>query len=426
VFLTKDVKFMVYVLNENNVPLMPCENVIARLLMKEGKAKCVSRLPFVVKLTTLATSTHTQGITLGIDSGSGTVGSAAVTDDGKVLYMAQIEIRNDVTKKMTQRSMYRRNRRNRKTRYRKPRWSNRANSNRKDRFSPTMVSKIASHKKEIAFVRSILPITNVIIETGTFDPHALKNPEVLQNKTLYAKGINYGFANTKAYVLDRDGHTCQHCKGKSKDKRLEVHHIVFRSSGGSDEESNLVTLCKKDHDAVHKGLLVLKLKGKKKSALKHATQMNSIRIQLLKSLPDAVETFGYITKEHRQSLNIPKEHYFDAVVIASSGHEVTYSNADVLLKKCVPKGDYQQYKGKRSQQKIPTGKICGFRKWDKVKYFGKDYFIKGRMSSGYALLMGIDGEPVSFQHIPKFPLLHRISARTSWLVSKISISHLWS
>jgi len=41
-----------------------------------------------------------------------------------------------------------------------------------------MVSKINSHLKEIKFVKSILPITKIIIETATFDPHALKNPEV--------------------------------------------------------------------------------------------------------------------------------------------------------------------------------------------------------------------------------------------------------
>jgi hypothetical protein len=143
---------------------------------------------------------------------------------------------------MTQRSKYRRNRRNRKTRYRKPRWNNRKNSIRKDRFSPTMTSKINSHLKEINFVKSILPITKLILETANFDSHALKNPSVLSNKWLYQKGINYGFANTKAYVLNRDNYKCQHCKGKSKESRLEVHHIIFRSNGGSDEESNLITL----------------------------------------------------------------------------------------------------------------------------------------------------------------------------------------
>jgi 5-methylcytosine-specific restriction endonuclease McrA len=77
-------------------------------------------------------------------------------------------------------------------------------------------------------VQAILPITRLVLETGTFDPHALKNPEVLRKKWLYQKGINYGFANTKAYVLTRDNYTCQHCQGKTHDRRLEVHHLVFR------------------------------------------------------------------------------------------------------------------------------------------------------------------------------------------------------
>ena len=169
-----------------------------------------------------------------------------------------------------------------KTRYRKARWLNRKNSIKKDRFSPTMTSKIHAHVREMKFVQTVLPISKTIIETATFDPHALKNPAVLTNKWLYQKGINYGYANTKAYVLTRDGYCCQHCKGKSKDKRLEVHHIVFRSENGSDEEYNLITLCKTCHDALHRGEVILKKKGKKKGQLHHATQMNSIRIQLLK------------------------------------------------------------------------------------------------------------------------------------------------
>jgi cold shock CspA family protein len=62
---------------------------------------------------------------------------------------------------------------------------------------------------------------------------------------------------------------------------------------------------------LHKGEIVLKKIGKKKGQLKHATQMNSIRVQLLKKLYCA-ETFGFITKEHRYLLDLPKEHYCDA------------------------------------------------------------------------------------------------------------------
>ena len=241
-----------------------------------------------------------------------------------------------------------------------------------------------------------------MIETATFDPHALKNPAVLTNKWLYQKGINYGYANTKAYVLTRDGYRCQQCKGKSKDKRLEVHHIIFRSeNGGSDEEDNLMTLCKTCHDALHRGEVTLKKKGKKKGQLNHATQMNSIRIQLLKRT-NAEETFGFVTKEHRQLMGLPKEHYFDAVAIATQGKEPTFKASNVLFKKCVSDGDYQQTKGVRSEQVIPTGKLFGFRKFDKVQYKGKEYFIKGRMSSGYAILMDIEGNKVDLKPIPKF------------------------
>ncbi len=132
------------------------------------------------------------------------------------------------------------------------------------RFSPTMRSKIEAHLREIRFVQSLLPISPIVLETGTFDPHALKNPAVLQKKWLYQKGINYGFANTRAYVLTRDGYCCQQCKGKSKEQRLEVHHIIFRSQQGSDEQTNLLTLCKTCHDALHTGTITLKQGGRKK------------------------------------------------------------------------------------------------------------------------------------------------------------------
>lgn len=419
---------MVYVISEAGNPLMPCSNVIARLLLKQSKAKCVRKKPFTIKLT-YDCKEFTQPLTHGVDTGSAIIGSAVVNDDGEVIYLSEIEIRNDITDKMKQRAKYRRNRRNRKTRYRKARWLNRKNSIRNDRFSPTMISKINSHLKEIEFVKSILPITKLIIETGTFDPHALKNPNVLNNKWLYQRGVNYGFANTKAYVLSRDSHTCQHCKGKNKDGKLEVHHIIFRRNGGSDEESNLITLCKTCHDKLHRGEISLK-GGKRKSQLKHATQMNSIRQQLLCQL-DCEETLGFITKEHRQLMDLPKEHFMDAVAIASIDNiqntglvSVKFRTDSVLHKKCIADGDYQQTKGVRSEQRIPTMKIQGFRKFDNVRYRGKEYFIKGRMSTGYAILMDIHGITQKLKPIPKFSKMKRIGARKSWIIQAEAISNI--
>ena len=417
---------MVYVLSKDNKPLMPCTNVIARLLLKQGKAKVKRREPFTIKLT-YETTSYTQELTLGVDTGSGTLGTAVSTDDGKIVYMSKVIVRNDITDKMTQRASYRRNRRNRKTRYRKARWLNRKNSIKKDRFSPTMISKLNSHIKEVEYIKSILPISTLVLETATFDCHLMKNPSLANEKVRhwgYQQGANYGFEDTKARVLNRDNYKCQICRGRHKDSKLEVHHIVFRSQRGSDDAENLITLCHACHRALHDRIIKVNLVGKAKGQLKYATQMNSIRCQLLRRYPEAIETFGSVTKANRLMLkDIAKDHHLDACVIATEGKQPLFTTNIVYIKRSVSKGDYQQTKGVRSQQKIPTGKINGFRKFDKVKYFGKEYFIQGRMSSGYAILMNNEGVKVDFSCMPKgfktpkLSNLKRISARNTVLVS---------
>lgn len=418
---------MVYVLNKHNKPLMPCSNVIARLLLKQGKAKVKRKIPFTIELI-YDTTEYTQELTLGVDTGSSHIGSAVSDTNGNIYYLADTKIRNDISKSMEQRRKYRRNRRNRKTRYRKARWLNRKNSIKKDRFSPTMISKFHSHVKEIEFIKSILPIHTLVLETGTFDMHLTKNPLLANEKIKhwgYQKGANYGFENTKAKVLNRDSYTCQCCKGKKKDSKLEVHHIIFRSQGGSDEEDNLITLCHTCHYSLHHGKQKLNLKGKKKGQLKHATQMNSIRKHLLERVyPNAIETFGYITKENRYINGVEKSHYYDASIIASGGKQINILQNEVYFKVEVAKGNYQQTKGIRSEQRLPKGKIKGFKKYDKVKYLGKEYFIKGRMSSGYAILMDIEGNKIDFSHMskgfktPKLANCKRISARTTQMIVK--------
>ena len=83
----------------------------------------------------------------------------------------------------------------------------------------------------------------------------------------------------------------------------------------------------------------------------------------------------------------------------------------VYYKLCLSKGDYQQTKGVRSQQKIPTNKIMGIRKFDKVEYNGIQYLIKGRQSTGYAYLMNKYRESIDIKPTPKLKLLTRVGAR---------------
>jgi len=124
VFLTN----VVYVLSPEGKPLMPCSCVVARLVLKEGKAKVVRRTPFTIKLFAEPERASTQPLTLGIDTGSTLIGSAVADEQGKMLYLSEVEIRNDIATTMKQRSKDRRKRRNRKTRYRPARWHNRKNS----------------------------------------------------------------------------------------------------------------------------------------------------------------------------------------------------------------------------------------------------------------------------------------------------------
>jgi hypothetical protein len=151
--------------------------------------------------------------------------------------------------------------------------------------------------------------------------------------------------------------------------------------------------------------------------LLHATQMNSIRLQVLQRVP-AEETWGYVTKEHRLLAGLPKDHFHDAAVIATRGISPVLRTRGVLVKTGVPDGDSQHTKGKRSQQRITTGRIAGFRKFDKVRSRGQESFIKGRMSTGYAIFRDISGKKQASKPIAKCAHMQRVSARKSWMSSQ--------
>lgn len=416
---------MVYVISKDGQPLMPTKRCgkVYRLL-KNNKAKVIRRCPFTIKLLYEPESFVVQEVNLGVDTGSKHVGVSAVGND-EVLYASEIELRDDIKSKMDARRTYRRNRRQRKTRYRKPRILNRAKSAKLNRLPPSVKSKVESHIREIEFVNSILPVSNIILEVSQFDTALMKNPLLISEKVKhwgYQKGFNYGYESRKEAVLHRDNYACQIC-GK-KHTRLEVHHIVFRSQGGTDEEDNLITLCEDCHHGIHNGTVVLKKKPRKLN-LKFATQMSIIRSQLLKKYPEAIETFGFITKANMYSLDLEKTHYNDASVIASAGKSFTQTD-EIFYKKNVADGDFQKTKGIRSEQPINTAKIAGFKKFDKVHYQGGEYFIKGRMSTGYAVLMDIFGEKQTFEN-PKTVKLSeckRMTARCSTLTQRTAIHHL--
>jgi hypothetical protein len=59
-------------------------------------------------------------------------------------------------------------------------------------------------------------------------------------------------------ILERDDYRCQ-VPGCSARRRLEVHHVVFRSQGGNDADDNKVTLCHAHHHhGIHNGTVRLR------------------------------------------------------------------------------------------------------------------------------------------------------------------------
>lgn len=397
---------VVYVLNRFGKPLMPCKPQKARKLLEAGKAKVVRRTPFTIKLK-YGSGSATQEVTAGMDTGSKTLGCAAIAN-GKVIYQAEVQLRNDITKKMKRRAMYRRTRRVRKLRYRPARWCNRASMRKTGRLAPSIRSKIESHLREKNFVESILPVTRWKVETASFDIHRITNPEVTGKG--YQEGPQKDFYNTKAYVLHRDNYKCRSGRKTKHSKKLHVHHLVFRSQGGSDSPANLLTLCIDCHDSLHRSDFTLPTK---RSRTKHATEMGIIKSTLDKRF-EFESTFGYETKWKReQVLKLPKSHSNDAVAICCEDGDVVSSL--VYLKRHVANGDYRQTNGKRSEKKIPTGKLFGLRKFDLIKTKKGIGFVKGKRTKGYFTLMGIYGE-ISIGSVSVKKGVVRLSARTTTLI----------
>jgi N6-L-threonylcarbamoyladenine synthase len=380
---------VVYVLNIRRQPLMPCKPQKARILLKKGKARVVNRTPFTIQLL-YPTGETTQPITLGVDSGFLNIGLSAITAL-KELYVAEVLLRSDIVKLNSERRQYRRTRRYRKTWYRKPRFLNRGNK-KKGWLAPSIQHKLDAHLKVIGQVRALLPLSKIVVEVAAFDIQKLKHPEIQGQQ--YQQGEQLGFWNVREYVLYRDGHRCQHCRGKSKDPVLNVHHIESRQTGGNRPE-NLITLCNTCHEKHHQGKLKFKVSPSK--GFKAETFMTMVRWQLinrLRTLDLAIShTYGYLTKHSRIQQGLAKTHATDAFVIAGGNGHVRQAVQYHI--KQVRKCNRKLFKGIRSHiRNIGPRYIKGFQRYDKVRYQEAECFVFGRRKSGYFDLRHLDGSKV--------------------------------
>jgi N6-L-threonylcarbamoyladenine synthase len=359
---------------------MPTTPRKARTLLSSSKAKVLRRTPFTIKLL-FPTGETKQNIALGVDAGTRYIGISATTNK-KVLYEAEVILRTDIQRLLVTRSSFRRTRRLRKTRYREPRFLNKRRS--KGWLPPSIQNKVDQHCKIVKDLHGFLPIITIGVEVAQFDIQKINNPGITGVE--YQQGAQLGFWNVREYVLFRDGHKCQNCKGKTKDRILNVHHIEGRKTGG-DSPNNLITLCKVCHDRHHREGLVKELK-RKVCPLKYITHVsitrNFVMMELQKIYSHVGHTYGYVTKYIRVSNGLEKSHAIDARCI--SGNPLAAPDGMYLYRQV--RGQNRQLhkstilKGGIHKKNKAHRYVKGFQLFDKVLLNKQECFVFGRRERG--------------------------------------------
>jgi N6-L-threonylcarbamoyladenine synthase len=235
----------------------------------------------------------------------------------------------------------------------------------------------------------------MIFEIAIFDIQKIKNPSI--SGVQYQDGPQKDFWNIREYVLYRDNYVCQHCKGRSGNKILNVHHIVSRKIGGNSPE-NLITLCKTCHKDYHEGKI--KLSIKKSKSYKDLTYLNIMRDRLYKELFKRYgfiyTTYGYQTKCDRISKGLLKGIDIDAYVISSGDTNPLLSNTIYCISQ-VRRHNRQIHKSKilkggKLKKNQASYKVFGYRLNDVVEYQGERYYIGGRRERGDFNVRSLEGD----------------------------------
>ena len=384
----------IYIQDINGTPLMPTtRSGKVRRMLRDGRAVIVSHTPFTIRLT-YGTTSYTQPVSLGVDAGSVHVGLSASTDT-RELYAAEVHLRTDIVSLLSTRREARRTRHS-CLRYRAPRFDNRRRPD--GWLAPSTANKVWTHVKLVRDICAFLPVTSVTVEVAQFDTQWIKDPGL--TGTDYQHGPQFGFWNVREYVLWRDGHECQCCHGRSKDRVLNVHHIESRRTGG-DSPGNLVTLCDTCHDGYHKGKVELKLR--RTPSLRDVAAMNVMRWTVYDRLKAGLNvpvklTYGYVTKHTRIGAGLDKSHVNDARCIG--GHPQARPSDMVYELKQLRRHNRKVMKsnllkGGRWKRNQAPREIHGFRRYDNVTFNSIPAVVIGRRSTGYFLVKDREGHTLS-------------------------------
>ena len=350
--------YVVYVLDKDGNPLMPTKRFgHVRKLLDAKLAKPVSTKPFVIRLLYESTK-YTQPLYGGTDPGRTNIGAAVVNPKGDVVYSANIVSRNQqIPKLMANRAAHRLASRRGERLRRKRRAKKHGTTtefpegrklpgykdgvlalkdiiNTESKFgrrkrpagwiTPTTRQCIQTHINVIKQICKILPVTDWTLEYNKFAFMKLEHGKIYGLD--FQNGRMKGYNSAKDYVFALQNGHCVLCNGPID----RYHHIVPRHLGGSNTPENLVGLCQSCHDELHTNKKLLDRIGLKK---KYAgTSIVNIAMPFIYNETEAMFGKGHThicsgqdTFAFRKEHNVAKDHFADAVCIASIGGKIDLS-----------------------------------------------------------------------------------------------------
>lgn len=313
---------MVFVLDKSKKPLDMISNAEARILIRKKLAVIHKVYPFTIRLRDNSCGSQDRAYTAKVDPGSRHTGIAIVDDRDQVVMLAELEHRGHIIKKnLDSRRMIRRNRRNRKTRYRPARFLNRTKP--KGWLAPSIKSRADNVVNFIKKYKKLLNINKVMIENVSFDV-----AQMTSNTKLCGSGYQQGLLYQKElrnFIFSRSGGKCVYCGAKA----TEIDHVIPKAKGGTNSSYNLVASCracnkKKSNKTLkefgkimNKDYSHLKPKRLPKDAAIVQIARNYMVKEITKLVSNTTTYDAWLTKYNRDSLGLPKQHYYDALSVGN-------------------------------------------------------------------------------------------------------------
>ena len=367
---------MVLVIDKRKRPCNTISAAYARILLFNKQAVIHKRFPFTIRLRNDNAVLKDRNYIVKLDPGSRTTGVAIIDNRDQIVMLAEIEHRGHIIKKnLDKRRAVRRSRRNRKTRYREARFLNRTKP--RGWLAPSIKSRADNIINFVKKYKKLLKITKVMIENVSFDVAQMSSDNYLIG-TDYQQGVLYQ-KELRSFIFNRSNNQCVYCGAKAE----EIDHIIARSNGGTNSTYNLVASCRSCNEK--KSNLSLKEFGKlmnkdysylePKKLPKDAAIVQSARNYMVKEIsklvPDTTTYEAWLTKYNRDSLGLPKQHYYDALSVGEIPSKFNFLTDKILQISAKGRGSRQmcsmdKYGFPRTSAKSSKS-VKGFQTGDIVK-----------------------------------------------------------